>query len=39
LLNHYFDYEKWNDEMNKNPPKKAKADARKKKDKKKILDW
>lgn len=33
-MHHYFDYDKWNEQMNANPPPKATADPTKKKKKK-----
>ena len=32
-LEQYFDYDAWNDQMNKRKPQKRKADARKKRNK------
>lgn len=38
-MNHYFDYDAWIEERNRNPAQKAKADPSKKKEKKKVLNW
>ena len=38
-MHHYFDYDAWIDERNKNPAPKAKADPTKKKKKPKVLNW